>query len=69
MTVEALGLTSDTEARVHKIGAADLVVGIPSYNNADTIGRVVSAVSAGLAKYFSGLPSAPRNGTTAVSTQ
>lgn len=53
MTGEALGLTSVTEARVREIGAADIVVGIPSYNNADTIGRVVSAVGAGLAKYFS----------------
>ncbi|MBA4372148.1 MAG: glycosyl transferase family 2 [Thermodesulfovibrio sp.] len=30
----------------------DIVVGIPSYNNARTIGHVVSAVDAGLAKYF-----------------
>ena len=31
---------------------ADIVVGIPSYNNAKTIGHVVRAVDAGLAKYF-----------------
>jgi glycosyltransferase involved in cell wall biosynthesis len=30
----------------------DLLVGIPSYNNARTIGHVVRAVIAGLAKYF-----------------
>lgn len=30
----------------------DIVVGIPSYNNAGTIGHVVRAVDAGLAKYF-----------------
>ncbi len=30
----------------------DLLVGIPSFNNARTIGHVVSAVQAGLAKYF-----------------
>src|SRR5581483_11232900 len=35
-----------------KIGKADLVVGIPSYNNARTIGQVVRAASVGLAKYF-----------------
>ncbi|OGW50237.1 MAG: glycosyl transferase family 2 [Nitrospirae bacterium RBG_19FT_COMBO_58_9] len=33
----------------------EILVGIPSYNNADTIGHVVRAVSAGLAKYFPGL--------------
>ncbi|HMK57397.1 MAG TPA: glycosyltransferase [Dissulfurispiraceae bacterium] len=31
---------------------ADILVGIPSYNNARTIGHVVKAVQAGLAKYF-----------------
>ncbi|MFZ5530072.1 MAG: glycosyl transferase family 2, partial [Pseudomonadota bacterium] len=31
---------------------ADIVVGIPSYNSARTIGHVVLAVQAGLAKYF-----------------
>jgi glycosyltransferase involved in cell wall biosynthesis len=31
---------------------ADILIGIPSYNNARTIGHVVRAVIAGLAKYF-----------------
>lgn len=35
-----------------EIGEADILVGIPSYNNARTIGHVVRAVQAGLAKYF-----------------
>jgi glycosyltransferase involved in cell wall biosynthesis len=34
------------------IGQADILVGIPSYNNARTIAHVVRAVSAGLAKYY-----------------
>jgi glycosyltransferase involved in cell wall biosynthesis len=34
------------------MGPCDILVGIPSYNNARTIGRVVQAVGAGLAKYF-----------------
>jgi glycosyltransferase involved in cell wall biosynthesis len=34
------------------IREADIVVGIPSYNNARTIGHVVRAVQAGIAKYF-----------------
>ena len=32
----------------------DILVGIPSFNNAKTIGHVVRAVEAGLAKYFPG---------------
>jgi glucosylglycerate synthase len=37
---------------VKQVGSADILVGIPSYNNARTIGHVVLAVQAGLAKYF-----------------
>ncbi len=55
MTVPATLLTEDTEATVRAVEKTDLLVGIPSYNNARTIGHVVRAVSAGLAKYFSGL--------------
>jgi glucosylglycerate synthase len=40
------------EAQIKELGHADLVVGIPSYNNAKTIGHVVRAVMAGFAKYF-----------------
>jgi glycosyltransferase involved in cell wall biosynthesis len=35
-----------------EIKKADILVGIPSYNNARTIGHVVRAVQVGLAKYF-----------------
>ncbi len=38
--------------QLEEIKAADILVGIPSYNNARTIGHVVRAVIAGLAKYF-----------------
>lgn len=48
-------LTPDTETKVSEIGEADILVGIPSFNNADTIGHVVRAASAGLAKYFPGV--------------
>jgi len=34
------------------IKEVDILVGIPSYNNSRTIGHVVRAVIAGLAKYF-----------------
>jgi glycosyltransferase involved in cell wall biosynthesis len=42
------------EARraVEAIGQADIVIGVPSFNNARTIGHVVRAIHGGLAKYF-----------------
>src|SRR4249920_3200081 len=45
-------LTAPTAARIQDIGSAEILVGIPSYNNADTVGHVVRAVSVGLAKHF-----------------
>jgi glycosyltransferase involved in cell wall biosynthesis len=45
-------ITAEAFEAAEKIGKADLVVGIPSYNNARTIGQVVRAASVGLAKYF-----------------
>jgi glycosyltransferase involved in cell wall biosynthesis len=46
------------EERLRELGTVDLLVGIPSYNNADTIAHVVQAAAAGLAKYFPGKRSA-----------
>ncbi|HEY8231666.1 MAG TPA: glycosyltransferase [Vicinamibacteria bacterium] len=45
-------LDPGVEQRLREIGAADVLVGIPSYNNARTIGHVVRAAAAGLAKHF-----------------
>ena len=45
-------LSPATRQAVGEFGRADVVVGIPSYNNARTIGHVVNAAQAGLAKYF-----------------
>lgn len=45
-------LREEVRRQLEDIGGADLVVGIPSYNNAHTIAHVVQAVTAGLAKYF-----------------
>jgi glycosyltransferase involved in cell wall biosynthesis len=42
--------------RLEELGTVDLLVGIPSYNNADTIAHVVRAAAAGLAKYFPDRP-------------
>ncbi len=50
-------LPPDALERVHRLGQADIVVGIPSYNNARTIGHVLRAAQAGLAKYFPGMRS------------
>jgi hypothetical protein len=55
MSEPATVLAPATETKVREVGRADILVGIPSYNNAGTIGHVVKAVSAGLAKYFGGL--------------
>lgn len=38
--------------QLRELGRADIVIGIPSYQNAGTIGHVVGAAQAGLAKYF-----------------
>jgi hypothetical protein len=45
----------DDKTREHllKIKNADIIIGIPSYNNAASIGRVIKAAELGLAKYFS----------------
>jgi glycosyltransferase involved in cell wall biosynthesis len=46
-------LSKEVREIVKEFKKADIVVGIPSYNNARTIPHVVRAVSAGLVKYFS----------------
>jgi hypothetical protein len=43
--------------RLGEIGQADVVVGIPSFQNGRTIGHVVQAAQTGLAKYFPGFQS------------
>jgi hypothetical protein len=54
MSTSRTPLTAPTEARLDDIGSAEILVGIPSYNNADTVEHVVKAVSVGLAKHFPG---------------
>ncbi|MFZ5523333.1 MAG: glycosyl transferase family 2 [Pseudomonadota bacterium] len=43
---------AEVREQLEHIGQADIIVGIPSFNNARTIGHVVRAVQGGLAKYF-----------------
>jgi hypothetical protein len=45
-------MEGDIRTQPAEIQEADIVVGIPSYNNVRTIGHVVRAIMAGLAKYF-----------------
>jgi glycosyltransferase involved in cell wall biosynthesis len=45
-------LKPEVEQRLKSIGRVDVLVGIPSFNNARTIGHVVRAVAAGLARHF-----------------
>jgi hypothetical protein len=49
-----LALAPAVAERLRELGTVDLLVGIPSYNNARTIGHVVKAAAAGLVKYFPG---------------
>ncbi len=50
--VATLTLPKEAAETVERVKQADIVIGIPSYNNARTIGHVVRAAHAGLAKYF-----------------
>jgi glucosylglycerate synthase len=43
---------SDLLEKITQIGPCEILIGIPSYNNAGTIGHVVECVRAGLTKYF-----------------
>src|SRR4030067_3332819 len=45
-------LEQSVQIELGKVKEADILIGIPSYNNVRTIGHVVRAVMAGLAKYF-----------------
>jgi glycosyltransferase involved in cell wall biosynthesis len=50
--MEHITLREEMQERISDIKTADILVGIPSFNNARTIGHVVKAVHAGLVKYF-----------------
>lgn len=45
-------LNDDTLETITAIARADILVGIPSYNNEQTIGHVTEAIKLGLAKYY-----------------
>ena len=45
-------LTEEARDQIEEMGKADILVGIPSFNNEKSVGHVVRAVQFGLAKYF-----------------
>ena len=45
-------LPPELRRAVDQLGSADIMVGIPSYRNAATIGHVARAAQAGLVQYF-----------------
>jgi glucosylglycerate synthase len=45
-------LSDDFVRELMNVGDVDIVVGVPTYNDARTVGQVVQAVRAGLLKYF-----------------
>jgi glycosyltransferase involved in cell wall biosynthesis len=49
---DSIILREEVHSSIKAIGEADILIGIPSFNNARTIGHVVRAVHAGLSKYF-----------------
>jgi glycosyltransferase involved in cell wall biosynthesis len=51
-TIKSVILRDDVRSRLKEIGQADIIIGIPSFNNHDTIAHVVRAVQAGVTKYF-----------------
>src|SRR5438046_9582030 len=48
----ATSLTPTFRDEIARLGRADIMVGIPSFKNAATIGYVVRAAQAGLVQYF-----------------
>lgn len=52
MVEDSVVLREEIRDKLGEIGKADIIFGIPSYNNARTISHVVRAVQGGLSKYF-----------------
>jgi hypothetical protein len=45
-------LTDDFLRELINVGGVDILIGVPTYNDAKTVGQVVQAIRAGLLKYF-----------------
>jgi glucosylglycerate synthase len=49
---EESNLTDDFLRELMNVGEVDILVGVPTFNDAKTVGQVVQAIRAGLLKYF-----------------
>lgn len=58
MAAQITALRDDARAWIEQVRAADVIVAIPSYKNAQTIGHVVRMAGEGLAKHFPGMRTA-----------
>jgi glycosyltransferase involved in cell wall biosynthesis len=47
-----LAIDKKAQSQLKQMKNIDIIIGIPSYNNAKSIGRVIKAAELGLAKYF-----------------
>ena len=45
-------MTTERQPEIEALGTADIVVGVATHNNVETVGNVIQAVVAGLQKYF-----------------
>src|SRR5215467_10961114 len=52
MPSETATLSDDFVRELINVGEVDILVGVPTYNDARTVGQVVQAVRAGLLQYF-----------------
>jgi glucosylglycerate synthase len=52
MVIATEVLPDDLRSELDRIGHSDILVGIPCYNSARTVGHVITAVEAGLRKFF-----------------
>ena len=50
--MQAASIPGETQQKIQELGQADIVVGMPSFNNAETIGHVTRMVHQGLQQYF-----------------
>ncbi|MFA5866692.1 MAG: glycosyl transferase family 2 [Actinomycetota bacterium] len=48
-------LTKSVQEQLHKIKRADILIGIPSYGDSETINHVISTAGAGIARFYPGL--------------
>jgi glycosyltransferase involved in cell wall biosynthesis len=56
--ISGTALRDDAREWIEQVKSVDVIVGIPSFKNAATIGHVVKVAGKGLAKYFAGLRTA-----------